>query len=345
MGSCRVRAHAPGRVNLIGDHTDYAGGLALPMAIDLGTDVFFERDDALDGVELTSVDLDGSAVVDIRSPLVARTEPMPPWTRYIAGVVATVAPSSGGVGSVSSTLPIGAGLASSAALEVAVALALGFEGTPLELALTCQRAEQLAVGVPCGVMDQLTAACGRESHALLLDCESLSVSPVPIPRQAEVVAIHSGQDRGLAGSAYGDRRAECETAAAVTGPLRHATMADVSSIRDPVLRRRARHVLTENIRVRAAATAIAAGDLASAGAEMTASHRSLADDFEVSTPALDALVEELLATPGVFGARMTGAGFGGCVVALTEPGAVVPDDRRRGWVLRASAGASVHVRE
>jgi galactokinase len=345
MAPCRVLAHAPGRVNLIGDHTDYTGGLALPMAIDLGTDVDFERDEALDSVELTSLDMDGLAVVDIRSPLVGRRPSSPPWTLYVAGVVATVAPSRGGVGSVSSTLPIGAGLASSAALEVAVGLALGFEGTPLELALACQRAEQAAAGVPCGVMDQLTSACGRQGHALLLDCESLSVSPVALPTQAEVVALHSGQDRGLAGSAYRDRRAECEAAAAVVGPLRQVTMGDVSSIRDPLLRRRARHVVTENARVLAAAEAIAAGDLASAGAEMTASHRSLAQDFEVSTPALDALVDELLATPGVFGARMTGAGFGGCVVALAERGAVVPDDRRRGWSLRASAGASVEVLE
>ena len=194
-------------------------------------------------------------------------------------------------------------------------------------------------------MDQLTSVCGRRGHALLLDCASLAVSPVALPEEIEVVALHSGRARGLAGSAYAARRAECEAAAAAVGPLRDATHADVACIRDPVLRRRARHVVTENGRVRAAAQAIAADDLTSAGAEMAASHRSLAEDFEVSTPALDALVDELLATPGVFGARMTGAGFGGCVVALTEPGVVVPDERRRGWVLRASAGASVEVLE
>ncbi len=342
MSACRARAHAPGRVNLIGDHTDYTGGLALPMAIDLGIDVTLERDEAMGRVELTSGDRPGRATIDRAQPLASVGEDAPRWASYVAGVVETVTPRSGGVGTISSTLPIGAGLASSAALEVAVALALGFEGTPVQLAQACQRAEQVASGVPCGVMDQLTSACGRQGHALLLDCESLVVSPIRLPDDVEVVALHSGRARGLAGSAYAARRAECEAAAAAVGPLREATLADVQSIRDPVLRRRARHVITENARVRAAAQAIAAGDLASAGAEMTASHRSLAEDFEVSTRSLDALVDELLTTPGVLGARMTGGGFGGCVVALTEPGVVVPGNRR-GWVVRASEGASVEV--
>jgi galactokinase len=344
-----VRAHAPGRVNLIGDHTDYAGGLALPMAIDLGTDVVLERDGALRQVELASQDQPGHAVIDLAEPLAGAgadgAGDAPHWARYVGGVIAMTAPTTGGVGTVSSTLPIGAGLASSAALEVAVALAVGFDGTAVELARACQQAEQLAAGVPCGVMDQLTSVCGRRGHALLLDCASLAVSPVALPEEAEVVALHSGRARGLAGSAYAVRRRECEAAAAAIGPLRTATPADAQSIRDPVLRRRARHVVTENARVREAAQAIAAGDLGSAGAAMAASHRSLAEDFEVSMPALDALVDELMATPGVFGARMTGAGFGGCVVALAEPGAVVPDARRRGWVLRASAGASVETLE
>jgi galactokinase len=344
MSACRVRAHAPGRVNLIGDHTDYTGGLALPMAIDLGIDVVLERDETLDRVDLTSGDRPGRATVDRAEPLASVGHDAPRWARYVAGVVETVKPPAGGVGTVTSNLPIGAGLASSAALEIAVALALGFEGTPVQLAQACQRAEQVAAGVPCGVMDQLASACGRRGHALLLDCASLVVSPVALPDDVEVVALHSGKARGLAGSAYAARRAECEAAATAVGPLREATLAEVESIRDPVLRRRARHVVTENARVGAAAEAIAAGDLASAGEEMTASHRSLAEDFEVSTPSLDALVEELLGTPGVLGARMTGAGFGGCVVALTEPGVVVPDNRR-GWLLRASAGASVEVVE
>jgi galactokinase len=228
-------------------------------------------------------------------------------------------------------------------LEVAVALAVGFDGTAVELARACQQAEQLAAGVPCGVMDQLTSVCGRRGHALLLDCASLAVSPVALPEEVDVVALHSGRARGLAGSAYAARRRECEAAAAAIGPLRTASPADAQSIRDPVLRRRARHVVTENARVWEAAAAIAAGNLRSMGAAMAASHRSLAEDFEVSTPALDALVDEMMATPGVYGARMTGAGFGGCVVVLAEPGTVVPDARRHGWVLRAAAGASVET--
>jgi galactokinase len=254
----------------------------------------------------------------------------------VAGVVAVVRPPTGGTGTVTTTLPVGAGLSSSAALEVAVALALGFDGPPLELALACQRAEHLASGVPSGVMDQLASAAGVEGHALLLDCESYEITPVPIPDGVEVVVVHSGQARTLVGSPYADRRRDCEAAAAIVGPLRRASLADVSRLADDRLRRRARHVVTENERVLACADALRAGDLAGAGTLMAASHRSLRDDFEVSTPALDTLVERLSATPGVYGARLTGAGFGGCVVALAEAGSPA-----EGWRMHASAGASV----
>jgi galactokinase len=258
----------------------------------------------------------------------------PGWARYVAGVVAELRPTVGGRGRVSSTLPVGAGLSSSAALEVAVALALGFEGSPLELARLCQRAEQRASGVPCGIMDQLASAAGVAGHALLIDCTSETVSPVPLPTDVEVVAIHSGVTRALAGSAYAERRAACEQAADLLGPLRAASMADLAGIDDPVVRRRARHVVTENQRVVAMADALAAHDPVAAGALMADSHVSLRDDFEVSTPELDELVERLGATRGVYGARLTGAGFGGCVVALCEPGAVT-----EGWRLEAVDGA------
>jgi galactokinase len=184
-------------------------------------------------------------------------------------------------------------------------------------------------------MDQLVSAAGVAGSALLIDCASLSMTPVPLPADVEVVVVHSGQARTLAGSAYARRRAECEAAERHVGPLRTASRRAVEGLADLVQRRRARHVVTENERVAAAADALDRGDLVGAGRLMLASHASLRDDFEVSTPALDRLVAELAATPGVFGARLTGAGFGGCVVALVAPGTTVRGDR-----VRAAAGAS-----
>lgn len=330
----RVRARAPGRVNLIGDHTDYTGGLVLPMAIQQATTV--EGRLGGDRVVLRS-DRDEEAVVPLDVAEPATIEPR--WARHVAGVVAALRPRSGLVGDVRTTLPLGAGLASSTALEVAVALALGVTGagrSALELALVLQRAEQAASGVPCGVMDQLASLAGIAGHALLIDCSSLAVVPVAVPDDVEVAVVNSGQRRELATTAYAIRRQECEAAAALVGPLRNAALADVDGIAEPVLRRRARHVVTENARVLAFVAAIATGDVAAAGALMTASHVSLRDDFEVSTPRLDALVERLSATPGVLGARVTGAGFGGCVVFLCRPGTPVAGRR-----VRPAAGATV----
>ena len=333
-----VRAYAPGRVNLIGDHTDYTGGWVLPMAIGWGTTVEVRtggsrvelRSDAEE--EPAVVALDGSGL-DGAGP--GAVEPR--WARYVAGVVAAVRPGEGAVGTVRTTLPIGAGLSSSAALEVAVALALGFDGSPRELALVGQRAEHLAAGVPSGVMDQLASASGVAGHALLIDCTSLDVTPVALPAGCDVVVVHSGQSRALAGSAYAERRAQCEAAAEILGPLREASSSDLHKL-DGVLQRRARHVIFENRRVLDFAGSLRAGDLADAGRLMAASHASLASDFEVSTPALDALVAELSAVPGVYGARLTGAGFGGCVVALADT-----DSPVRGWRMHASGGASRDV--
>jgi galactokinase len=286
-----VKAFAPGRVNLIGDHTDYAGGLVLPMAIQLGTTVEGARRGT--GVTLESDDADER------------------FARIVGALVAEVQPSTGFTGRVTSTLPIGAGLSSSASVEVAIALALGATG---DVAALCQRAEQRATGVPCGRMDQLASVHGVAGHALLIDCTTFDITPVPVPDAVEVVVIHSGEQRSLAASAYATRRAELEAGDA----------------------RRVRHVRTENERVRAFADALVAGDVTRAGALMVESHCSLRDDFEVSTAALDALVDRLVATPGVHGARLTGAGFGGCAVALTEPGAL-----GEGWVVHASRGADV----
>jgi galactokinase len=228
-----------------------------------------------------------------------------------------------------------------------LALVLGFEGTALALAQACQRAEQAASGVPCGIMDQLASAAGVEGHALLIDCTTLAVTPIPMPGSVDVVVIHSGEQRQLAGSAYATRRAEVEAAADLLGaPLRSVSGGDVAAIADPVIRRRARHVVTENQRVEAFAAALGVGELDEAGALMDASHTSLRSDFEVSTAGLDALVGALQATAGVFGARMTGGGFGGCVVALTEAGQGQPIAARypRAWVVQPSGGARLSHR-
>ncbi|MGA2036913.1 MAG: galactokinase family protein, partial [Acidimicrobiales bacterium] len=321
--SHEICAYSPGRVNLIGDHTDYNEGLALPMAVDLGTTVAFTPDTS-HRVVLCSAGEPDPADVDVHvrfdAELLRALEPR--WARYVAAMVAVVRPRSGGRGTVDTTLPVGAGLSSSASLEVALALALGLETEPITMAITCQRAEQAATGVPCGLMDQLIVTQAAEDCALLVDFADLSTLPVQIPEQLEVIVVHCGERRSLDRSPYAARRAECEAAAFGLGPLGHVSPGDLVGISDPLLRRRARHVVTECDRVRWCASALENRDPTEAGRLMTASHRSLAQDFEVSTRALDDLVDHLLSLPGVFGARLTGAGFGGCVVALTEPGAV-----------------------
>ncbi len=286
-----MRVFAPGRVNLIGDHTDYAGGLVLPIAIQLGTTIEGTRGG--DRVELTSVDADEQ------------------FSRLVDAVVAESGATTGFVGSVTSTLPIGAGLSSSASVEVAIALAIDARG---DIAAACQRAEQRATGVPCGRMDQLASVHGRAGHALLIDCSTYSIRHVAVPSDVDIVVVHSGEPRALSSSAYAERRAQLEAGDT----------------------RRVRHVRTENERVVAFADALESNDVARAGELMLESHASLRDDYEVSTATLDELVESLCATAGVHGARLTGAGFGGCVVALTEPGALDV-----GWKVTASSGAHV----
>ncbi|MBJ7594122.1 MAG: galactokinase [Candidatus Dormibacteraeota bacterium] len=332
-----IEAYSPGRVNLIGDHTDYSGGLVLPMALDTGTTVRFSP------LPTTTVTLRSDAdpaPAAIETDVVDPTTIQPAWARYVAGVVVELRSAgydiSGGTGSITTTLPLGAGLSSSAALEVATALALGALGSALEVAQLCRRAEQLASGVPCGIMDQLAATAGVQGCALLIDCRLLTVDPVRIPDGLEVVVIDSGEHRALVGSPYVERRADCERAADVIGPLRDAARGDVERIPDDRLRRRARHVVSENERVAEAADALRTADLQRFGRLLRESHRSLRDDFEVSTPALDALVDELNCTTGVFGARLTGAGFGGCAVAVVERGTVIAGRR-----VHASAGARV----
>ena len=355
-GPHAVVAFAPGRVNLIGDHTDYTGGYCLPMAVHLGTEVAFTPTTAGADFDVTSLDEPAPAFLPallargLGDPSMAE----PTWARYVAGAVALAKPRTGGRLEIASTLPIAAGLSSSTALVVATTLALGGRETTAaaedpgggdevsvrSLALACQRAEEAASGVPGGLLDQLAIIAARPGHALLLDCGRVRWSPVEVPEAAEFLVVDSGEPRRLAGSQYAVRRAECDEAAALLGPLSDATLADVGAVDDPLLRRRARHVVTENARTAAMAAALAAGDLARCGQLMDESHRSLAEDFDVSTERLDDLVASLHRVPGVLGARLTGAGFGGCVVALAEQGTGLPDGLApRWWRVRAAGGA------
>jgi galactokinase len=318
-----TRAHSPGRVNVIGDHTDYNEGLALPVAIDLGTTVTYTPDGSKRAVFVSEVEPE-PAEMDLPAPVdpEALRALRPPWARIVTALAGLTGLSVGGRGHVETNLPIGGGLASSAALEVATALAMGLKAEPLALALLCQRAEQAATGVPCGLMDQLVATTATEGNALLVDFADLSTRQVPVPQDAELVVLDSGIARALDTSQYRARREECEAASVGLGPLGQLHADDLVEIGDPVLRRRARHVISECERVRSCAEALEQGDLVEAGRLMTASHRSLAGDFDVSVRALDDLVDHLRHTRGVFGARMTGAGFGGCAVALAELGTV-----------------------
>ena len=346
--SATVWAHAPGRVNLIGDHTDHAGGVALPIAIDLGTTITGTRGG--DTIDLRSDRAEGQLRLPVPVGVPVGSDAaldidalQPSWGRYVAAVAELLGASVGFVGEVHSDLPLGAGLSSSASLEVSAALALGAEVPRLDLARLAQAAEVRAVGVPCGLLDQLSSTFGVADHALLIDFRTLAIIPVPLPADCEIVVVHSGQERTLAGSAYAERRAACEAATDVVGALPSASLDDLSRIADPIVRRRALHVVTECARVHAAVAALRDGDLPAFGARMVESHASLRDDFEVSTPTLDALVDRLLALPGVHGARLTGAGFGGCVVAVTEPGAIgdAAALTGRGWKVRAVGPASV----
>ena len=226
-------------------------------------------------------------------------------------------------------------MSSSAALEVAAALALGFDGPAADLAQLARRAEHRAIGVPCGIMDQLCIAAGVANHALLIDCHTLEIEAVPVPHNADVI-VQFVAHRTLAGSEYAQRVSECELAERLIGPLRLATLALVATIGDPLIQRRARHVVSENQRVRDFAIALRTNDLATAGRLMIESHHSLRDNYETSTPAVDEAVRQMCATPGVYGARITGGGFGGCIVALAAPGTST-----KGWVVRAVDGATI----
>jgi len=336
-------AHAPGRVNLIGDHTDYNEGLALPMAINLGTDITFTQNSSRQLLFLSA-----AFPTPANLPLDIPLDPdeldaiHPGWARLVAAMAALARPPHGGVGRIETSVPVGSGLSSSAALCVALGLVFGLDGSPTTMAQLCQRAEA-AAGSNVGLMDPLTSMAGRAGHGLLIDFADLSWEYVPIPAEAEVLVVGSGEQRELAATPYRARRAECDAAALELGvPLGKAEEADLPGIVDPIMRRRTRHVISECRRVREFAECLRLSDLPGAGRVMVESHQSLAVDFEASTPRIDNLVQTLLATPGVFGARLTGGGFGGSVVALCRSGAVDPARwPGRGWRVVPAAGASV----
>jgi galactokinase len=313
---------APGRVNLIGGHVDYHEGWVIPMAID--REVVVGVRPRHDGrVVVRSLDLDGIVAIAADGSDDVR-QVTPAWGRVVAAVARMLdeagRPRVGADIAVATTLTIGGGLSSSAAFEVAIALALcdvaGHSLSAREVARVGQHAEFLATGVPCGVQDQMAALCGVADHALLLDCREFTIDALAIPSHVQTLIVHSGVPRTLEGSPYAARRAEGEAVAAALG-LRALRDATIEQVRDAP---RGRHVVSEMQRVLAFADALKAGEVDTLGRLMLAGHASLRDDMQVSTPELDALVE-CLVDSGAYGARLTGGGFGGCVVAL------VPVDR------------------
>ena len=322
-------ARAPGRVNLIGDHTDYNDGFVLPLAIDRAVWIALRpRDDHR--VAVHSLDFHQDAAFEVGRDG-ARTSG---WHEYVRGVGWALAEAGhrlqGWEGVVAGDVPLGAGLSSSAALELAAARAFAgaarIEWDPVHMARVAQRAENAWVGVNCGIMDQLISATGLRGHAVLIDCRSLETRPVPIPAHASVVVLDTATRRGLVDSAYNERRAQCEAAARFFGvPALRDVSAEAFAAQahelDALTCRRARHVITENARTLAAADALTAGDVRLVGRLMRESHASLRDDFEVSSDALDTMVALAGEQDGCFGARMTGAGFGGAAVALVDAGA------------------------
>jgi galactokinase len=327
-------------VTIIGDHTDYNAGLSLPMAIELATEVAFTPKP---GSFLVGIDSDQFPGRPIEIML-GDAAPVPAEAALAAGLLRLQPPPGGGAARVTSTIPVGAGLSSSAAFSVALLLALGHDPDPLALARDCQEAERSA-GAHVGLLDPLAIAGASAGHALRIDFDTLETQQVAVPEAAAFVIVHSEAPRLLTSTPYADRRAECERAAHMVGrPLGLCTLGDLSALHDPVLRRRARHVITECARVREAERLLARGNLTGLGAVMTEGHRSLAGDYRISVPAVDELVEHLLGQPGVFGARMSGGGFGGCVIALCDPDSPVLDPEthapRRSWRVSPVAGAT-----
>lgn len=331
-----VGAFAPGRVNLIGDHTDYNDGFVLPATIDRGVFVVFRRRHDQE-VHLRSLNLEKEVAYSRINPSFSA---LPEWARYVAGVAHKLQSEDldgGFEGIIYGNVPLGSGLSSSAALEVAVALGLetlfDLSLSPVASARLCQQVEHTYVGVECGIMDQMSSRLGRADHALFLDCRHLDYEHVPLPLDEAILVIADTRvSRELSSSKYNERRAECDESVAYFREYDES----ISALRDldldsferlgqelpPPLYTRCRHVVTENRRVVESAEFLKQNDLEAFGRLMNASHQSLQEDYEVSSPELDLLVETAQETNGVFGARMTGAGFGGCAVCLAHESAL-----------------------
>jgi galactokinase len=322
-----IRARGPGRVNLIGEHTDYNDGLALPFAIDRGVTVTAEPLDG-DGIEARALDLGEEDEFPISAP-----ERAEGWRAFVRGAVAELTAAGHELRpcrlTIESDLEQGAGLSSSAALETALCLALlgvAGEDEPADrrdLARLCSRVENEWVGAETGLLDQLASLCSEPGHAVRIDFATLAIEPVPLELAGwTLVTLDSGATHSIAASGYNERRRECTRACELLGigSLREA--GEIDELPEP-LRARARHVLTENARVDAMVTALRAGDLEAAGRLLDAGHASLRDDYAASVPEVERTVEQLKQA-GAAGARMVGGGFGGAVLALLPPGVAVP---------------------
>ena len=353
---------APGRVNLIGEHTDYNDGFVMPLAIDRALWIAL-RPLAGGQVRAHSLDYNEDMQLDLRNP----AHGGPQWSEYIGGTAWALAAAGhvlqGWEGVLAGDVPMGAGLSSSAALELATARAFaavgGWQWDAVAMARACQHAENAWVGVNCGIMDQMISAAAVADHALLIDCRSLAVQPVPLPAQTCVVVLDTATRRGLVGSAYNERRAQCESAARALGvpalrDVSSAQLAAAAQALEPLALRRARHVVGEDERTLAAVQHMQQGNAMALGALLNASHASLRDDFEVSSAALNAIVESAQQQPACHGARMTGAGFGGCAVALVQSAGAAGFARAvsagyqsatgltaQVYICRPSAGASI----
>ena len=315
-----IQISAPGRVNLIGDHTDYTGGLVMPLTLDAHTTVIGQANTSR---VWNLVSRDEPVALSTELPIRDPGSVLPRWGRYVAGVLFELAQLGinvpGFTGEISTTIPIGSGLSSSAALEIAIArTALSIAQVELpdtDIALLCQRAEHIASGVPCGIMDQLCIAVGQPNIATLIDCHTLDIQHIAMPSEIEVVTRFISH-RTLAGSEYSDRVTDCRHIEEMIGPLRLANLGDAEQISDQRLFRRAQHVISENQRVRDFASALSRKDFGIAGQLMLESHQSLANDFETSNATMDQAVKTMMSEPGILGARMTGGGFGGCIVGI-----------------------------